>query len=106
MDITHLGQQFIFYFDVFVEFLYISLFIAYIRIIIISCIHLCYLHGSDFTFLCSLNIVLVLFIFYYFVLCMFLLTFLFFFWLRVLGFVYIFMYDSFIYLFIFSLIYF
>jgi len=79
MDITHLGQQFIFYFDVFVEFLYISLFIAYIRIIIISCIHLCYLHGSDFTFLCSLNIVLVLFIFYYFVLCMFLLTFLFFF---------------------------
>ena len=86
MDITHPGQQLIFYSDVFVEFVYTSLFIVYIRIIVIPCIHLCSWHGSDFIYLCSINIVLVLVDFLLFRLCMFLHIYGFFFWLRVLGF--------------------
>jgi len=39
------------------------MFISYIRIIIISCNYLCYLHGSDFIDLGVRNIILVLFIF-------------------------------------------
>jgi len=86
MDITHPGQQLIFYSDVFVEFVYTSLFIVYIRIIVIPCIHLCSWHGSDFIYLCSINIVLVLVDFLLFRLCMFLHIYGFFFWLLVLGF--------------------
>ena len=54
----HPGQQLIFYFDVFVEFV-ISLFISCIKMNIISCIHLFYLPGSDFIYSCLTNLILV-----------------------------------------------
>jgi len=46
MDITHAGQQLIFYSDVIVDFfLYISLFIAYFTMIIVLCVYLCHWFG-------------------------------------------------------------
>jgi len=63
MDITHPGQQLIFYFDVIVElFLYIFHCLLHILNLLLFVAIICVI-GSDFIYLCLTNMILVLFIF-------------------------------------------